>query len=400
MGATVNAEEFNGLLSKFKQEYGDRTLILKEHTTKVEAILKDGLKTGLFRAIPITWRMKHLESAIDSVKCRQDARMKRQDLKRRLEVQGKSWEHYWTKRDMVQRIDDVGPFKDCETMFDSLPDIGGARVCVYFPNDVEKVVSFLKGHEQIEVVRVLPRGQGTAPEMVELQNYVEELEQKKLEPKLRNDASDEPLTTKPMFAGYRATHVHVKLIGKGIPGGYESSRYQNVVEVQIATVVMHAWSQIEHDIIYKPAGVRPSDEERLILDTFNGIVMTGESALRQLAESTDRKENSRALAADLPAPDFYGLGKWLTKYCQEKDVFFRRRSVGWNKLVQMFEILEAADEHNSGEVQDLFKNLLLDKGPDSKVFNQNLPIFLLREKCKQERPNPQESIAHMLVGVQ
>lgn len=394
MTTSGHDEDFDKLASEFTQRYGDRRTVLKEYTIKVSNILDNGLKSGRFRAIPITWRMKTPESALDSIKRRQHARMKRQDLKERLEARNGNWEHYWTKRDMKYRINDVGPFRDCKTMIDNLHDIGGVRVCVYFPNDVDKVVAFLRTHKQVEIVRVLLHGQGTAPDMVELENHVEELEQKP-----RSDTADELSIRKSMFSGYRATHVHIKLVGDGIPEGHENSMHQNVVEVQIATVVMHAWSQIEHDIIYKPGAVEPSDQERLILDTFNGIVMTGESALRQLAECTERKENSRALEADSPAAGLYELGQWLTVYCQDKKVFFIDKNAGWNMLVHMFEILEARNEHTSGKVKALF-NMLLAKGPDRKVFNQNLPLFLLREKCQQEQPSPDQCNEDMLKGVE
>ena len=42
---------------------------------------------------------------------------------------------------------------------------------------------------------------------------------------------------------------------------------------------MHAWSEVEHDLVYKPLQGTLSDEELAILDELNGLVLAGEIAL-------------------------------------------------------------------------------------------------------------------------
>jgi hypothetical protein len=67
--------------------------------------------------------------------------------------------------------------------------------------------------------------------------------------------------------GYCATHV--------------------TVEIQVATVVMHAWAQVEHDVVYKTGSTSPLEDDffalKDIMDTFNIIAQSGESALNQAA---------------------------------------------------------------------------------------------------------------------
>ncbi len=41
---------------------------------------------------------------------------------------------------------------------------------------------------------------------------------------------------------------------------------------------MHAWSEVEHDLTYKPMQGTLSEEELSILDELNGLVLAGEIA--------------------------------------------------------------------------------------------------------------------------
>lgn len=45
---------------------------------------------------------------------------------------------------------------------------------------------------------------------------------------------------------------------------------------------MRAWSEVEHDLVYKPLQGMLSDEEYAILDELNGLVLSGEIALERL----------------------------------------------------------------------------------------------------------------------
>ncbi len=81
------------------------------------------------------------------------------------------------------------------------------------------------------------------------------------------------------FDGYHAEHYRVKLK----PLTDAKRRYgDSVVEVQVASVLMHAWSEVEHDLNYKQLSGQISQEERTILDGINGIVLSGEVFLERL----------------------------------------------------------------------------------------------------------------------
>jgi hypothetical protein len=50
-------------------------------------------------------------------------------------------------------------------------------------------------------------------------------------------------------------------------------------------VLMHAWAEVEHDLVYKPSEGELSDEEYSLLDQLNGLVLAGEIGLEQLQKA-------------------------------------------------------------------------------------------------------------------
>jgi len=73
--------------------------------------------------------------------------------------------------------------------------------------------------------------------------------------------------------------------------------WANRVEIQITTVVMHAWSEVEHDLIYKnPLDLSHDSNIDRILDATNGLSITSEVLLRQLQQTMtamEEKEDQR-----------------------------------------------------------------------------------------------------------
>src|SRR5690606_9552985 len=87
---------------------------------------------------------------------------------------------------------------------------------------------------------------------------------------------------------YWATHYRLKLRESSLQEGqkrYAAAR----VEVQVASVLMHAWSEVEHDLVYKPLQGTLSDEEYAILDELNGLVLAGEIALERLQKAGEAR---------------------------------------------------------------------------------------------------------------
>jgi hypothetical protein len=66
-----------------------------------------------------------------------------------------------------------------------------------------------------------------------------------------------------------------------------------LIEIQVASVLMHAWAEVENDLVYKPMQGRLSDEEYAILDELNGLVIAGEIALERLQKAGEVRVASR-----------------------------------------------------------------------------------------------------------
>ncbi len=70
---------------------------------------------------------------------------------------------------------------------------------------------------------------------------------------------------------------------------------------------MHAWSEVEHDLVYKPLDGALSASEYALLDQLNGLILAGEIALEQLQKAGDE----RVAAAQTPFRDHYELAEFL-----------------------------------------------------------------------------------------
>lgn len=139
-------------------------------------------------------------------------------------------------------------------------DRAGVRVALYFPSD-RKILN--RAIEELFVIKLKKEFPYT-PQKIEVNKR---------------------------FSGYWASHYRVRLKNSG---SQEVDLTSKIVEIQVASVLMHAWSEVEHDLVYKPLSGNVSEDELAILDEINGLVMAGEIALERLqkayAERTKRNK--------------------------------------------------------------------------------------------------------------
>ena len=136
-------------------------------------------------------------------------------------------------------------YRKVQDIFNDIIDLAGVRVALYFPSDRDLVD--------------------------EIVNDLFEVKKKKKFP----ESSHDPEPSK-RFSGYWATHYRVVLNN----ADKENSRYLNTIfEIQVASLLMHAWAEVEHDLVYKPFSGELSEEELAVLDQINGLVLSGEIAL-------------------------------------------------------------------------------------------------------------------------
>jgi ppGpp synthetase/RelA/SpoT-type nucleotidyltranferase len=167
------------------------------------------------------------------------------------------------------------PYASVDDIYADIVDLAGVRVALYFPGEREQVGGLISQiFVEWDASRVFP------------------------------DSS--PPSEDKVFSGYAATHYRVRLRPQDL--AESDQRYASAnIEIQVASVLMHAWSEVEHDLVYKPFEGRLSDAEYLLLDQLNGLVLAGELALQQLqkagesrvAEGTRQFANHFELAAHL-----------------------------------------------------------------------------------------------------
>ena len=120
-------------------------------------------------------------------------------------------------------------------------------------------------------------------------------------------------------------------------------RYVNSkTEIQVASVLMHAWSEVEHDLVYKPLNGTLSEEELEILDELNGLVLAGEIALERLQIAG----TARILKEKL-FNNQYDLASYLYDKYEDK-LKNKRQQLGNVEL--LFKLMERCDVNTSSDL--------------------------------------------------
>jgi ppGpp synthetase/RelA/SpoT-type nucleotidyltranferase len=142
-------------------------------------------------------------------------------------------------------------YSSVSDIFDDIVDLAGVRVAMYFPGDLPQIESIIQSlfilHEK---------------------------------PKRFPDASMQPKYKK-RFSGYLATHYRSQL-RESVLNDAQIRYTEAKIEIQVASVLMHSWAEVEHDLVYKPQQGALSEAEYAILDELNGLVLAGEIALERL----------------------------------------------------------------------------------------------------------------------
>lgn len=144
-----------------------------------------------------------------------------------------------------------------DDIFGDIVDLAGVRVALYFPAERDEVGKLIKARfDLVDAPREFP-------------------------------GASTPSYNK-RFSGYWATHYRVRLRESALADAQK--RYADArIEIQVASVLMHAWSEVEHDLVYKPLQGRLSEDEYAILDELNGLVLAGEIALERLQRAAEAR---------------------------------------------------------------------------------------------------------------
>ncbi len=187
------------------------------------------------------------------------------------------------------------PYQNIEEIYEDIVDLAGVRISLYFPGDRIKTDKLVN-----EIFNVI-------------------------ETKHFPDESKAPNYEK-RFSGYWANHYRVTMKEELLDKAQK--KYADVrIEIQVASVLMHAWSEVEHDLIYKPIHGNLSDEELAIIDELNGLVLTGEIALERLQDAGNQRISNKnaEFSSQYDLASF--LYDYLSKNFNSEDVEMRMGNV-------------------------------------------------------------------------
>ncbi|KAE8141824.1 hypothetical protein BDV38DRAFT_295654 [Aspergillus pseudotamarii] len=173
------------------------------------------------------------------------------------------------ERKLLQRESYYGRrYPSKEAIQEEIADLAGVRIAVCFPQDIERVHDALCERFDME----LKKSYGVGDSSKILQR-----------------------------PGYCATHCWVYL--KEDEPQARDGPYRRRVEIQIISMLRHAWSQFEHNAVYK-AQSKMDTEDRQILHSLSGAIHRGERLLNCMSEN----EGVRHLSADLLFELVYEVG--------------------------------------------------------------------------------------------
>jgi ppGpp synthetase/RelA/SpoT-type nucleotidyltranferase len=153
----------------------------------------------------------------------------------------------------LQREKKNGVYASVDEIFGDIKDLSGVRVALYFPGERGRVEGLIKRSFHATDPRT------------------------KFEPAPNDFYSRR-------CSGYSATHYTIHLKEQDLSD--QDKRYATArIEIQIASVLMHAWSEVEHDLVHKPLDGNLSPEEHAALDQLNGLVLAREMALETLQKA-------------------------------------------------------------------------------------------------------------------
>lgn len=225
------------------------------------------------------------------------------------------------------------PYKNMREIYEDIADLVGVRVSLYFPGDRNKMNSLISENFELLETKQFP-------------------EQSK------------PPTYNRRFSGYWANHYRVHLREDSLDGSqkkYATTR----IEIQVASVLMHAWSEVEHDLTYKPLQGTLSNEELAILDELNGLVLAGEIALERLQDAG----NARIRSKNAILNNQYELATYLYNYLSNnfkpEDIELRM-----GNIELLFKLLSSLKMNSVKEIEPVLRSVKFEK--DRRNISQQI----------------------------
>jgi hypothetical protein len=232
-----------------------------------------------------------------------------------------------------------------QSISSDIKDLAGVRIALYFPGDQRDVEKIIKDAFVLIREKAFPDGKAA--------RYPKQ------------------------FDGYHAVHYLVRLKAESVGKGQQ--RYSDArIEIQVASVLMHAWAEVEHDLVYKPLSGRLSGAEYDILDELNGLVLTGEIALRRLQAAITGRVNTDANLFT----NHYELAAFLHRELPLAQGDGPELPIG--RIDRLFQLLKQSDRNSPAAVRPLLRAVITDPDHDRPVADQLIDLFIGTNKHRYQ----------------
>lgn len=226
------------------------------------------------------------------------------------------------KRDIAENNMKYKTYDDIrKDIFDFL----GVRISLYFPNDMEIVEEIIK--KNFELVE---------DPIIHPQKNKQHLRSKK------NGYTK-------VFSGYKARHYRVSLQSDIMQIiNAESINLKSVFEIQVISLVLHAWAEVEHDIVYKSDYKDLPHEVHVVLDEINGLMELGELSFVRL-----KNEIVKHISVNGIFSDHYELSVYIRDNVP-KEVL---ESHGIGNMKYLFNLLKKLDKEGKNKIDEMIEKI-------------------------------------------
>lgn len=245
-------------------------------------------------------------------------------------------------REKLEKRQSEKKYPSVDDIYQDIVDFAGVRIALYFPGDDKEVEKFINSTFDVN--------------------------------NIKRDFSLKQSTNK-RFSGYKATHYHVRLRDGDLID--HQKRFSKVrIEIQVASVLMHAWSEVEHDLAYKPLSGKLSDDEYAILDELNGLVLSGEIALEMLQKAVKRRVGKTGSQFN----NQYELAAYLYDNLQEG---VQRSSILMGRADVLFRFLQLTNLNRSEELEKFITDL--DPHDEQRTVSSQIIDRIIDDSPNQEK---------------
>jgi ppGpp synthetase/RelA/SpoT-type nucleotidyltranferase len=168
---------------------------------------------------------------------------------------------------LKKKYSEVAELNTVENALGRLTDLAGVRISTYFEGDRAKVVA---------EIQQLFDGVAGAVEV---------------------DEKDEQGNF------YRATHCQIVVKPDDLTEQYENLEGLSC-EIQVCSMLVHVWNELEHDLVYKPTTGDLSQSETDSLNILGNLTLSGDVVIKQLFEANAERIKKNQGEAE-PFQDVY-----------------------------------------------------------------------------------------------